>query len=446
MVRMFKQVKLEWRNSSSAELAERNVRDTLGGLAVFFVLACVVLACSWPKQWLLALLWAFAFDAVGVLGGFLFGIPRVQQSTGAGEATGPRPSEPPKPPYSTDEHYQLGINTNLEQVSDWLTKIIVGVGLVELKSMSSYLSRMARYVGESFAAGVGNDQHAAAIIVFFTTWGFLSGFLITRMYFTGAFARLDQSALGLNQNLPPPENAIDLGTIGESEPQLKELKATQAAAIDQTSLLSAEKMGISVELWAKVKLANREYLAAAEGYQAAIAERPNDPLLRFEHATALFLSDPQHVDQTIVNRARLDLLEALRLIKRNPPQISNDVTRIYLSLGYVSLYAEPKGFETSIQVLEEFLLIPGTTPEAESQARFNLACAYAQRAANVGRSAPEFGQARQMAFDSLQKSLELNPLYRARARELMLPHDSAFIGDNDFVIFQDDSDFKKLLD
>lgn len=95
-------------------------------------------------------------------------------------------------------------------------------------------------------------------------------------------------------------------------------------------------------------------------------------------------------------------------------------------------------------MLEEFLSIHGATPEAESQARFNLACAFAQRANHVGRSTPEHEQARQKAFESLQKSIELNPLSKARAKELMLPSDSAFIGDSDFVVFQDDPKFKNL--
>src|SRR5215207_3296326 len=61
---------------------------------------------------------SIAFGAafgVGALVGFLFGIPRRFQREGSDPALG-----------------GLVVNTNLEQISDWLTKIIVGVGLVEI--------------------------------------------------------------------------------------------------------------------------------------------------------------------------------------------------------------------------------------------------------------------------------------------------------------------------
>ena len=59
---------------------------------------------------------AAAATAVGAFLGFLFGIPRTLQGN-----TTPGP----------DEIADYRPNTNLEQISDWLTKILVGVGLVK---------------------------------------------------------------------------------------------------------------------------------------------------------------------------------------------------------------------------------------------------------------------------------------------------------------------------
>ena len=50
-------------------------------------------------------IWSLAALASGALLGFLFGVPRVQQSVDDG-ADAPR--------------YRLTVNTNLEQISDWL--------------------------------------------------------------------------------------------------------------------------------------------------------------------------------------------------------------------------------------------------------------------------------------------------------------------------------------
>src|SRR5216684_1230684 len=76
------------------------------------------------KSSAIGLLIAGAALAAGVLIGFLFGIPRTQQKEG-------QKSDPTigSQPGVADGY---GVNTNLEQISDWLTKIIVGVGLVQL--------------------------------------------------------------------------------------------------------------------------------------------------------------------------------------------------------------------------------------------------------------------------------------------------------------------------
>lgn len=45
----------------------------------------------------------------------------------------------------------LTVNTNLEQVSDWLTKIIVGVSLVESQALSTQMHRAATFMAKSMA-------------------------------------------------------------------------------------------------------------------------------------------------------------------------------------------------------------------------------------------------------------------------------------------------------
>jgi hypothetical protein len=68
---------------------------------------------------------AAAFLA-GAIPGFVFGIPHMVQGSASS---------------TSDVHYQS--NTNLEQVSDWLTKIIVGVGLVQIGRVVPALGRLA---------------------------------------------------------------------------------------------------------------------------------------------------------------------------------------------------------------------------------------------------------------------------------------------------------------
>ena len=79
------------------------------------------------------MLWALACLASGGIIGFLFGIPRVLQDINAPTIM-PKNNEEDKDSANTSKSsYRMQVNTNLEQISDWLTKIIVGVGLIELR-------------------------------------------------------------------------------------------------------------------------------------------------------------------------------------------------------------------------------------------------------------------------------------------------------------------------
>ncbi len=102
-------------------------------VALLFVAGMVVAGIAVWQAWAGAVLLSFAFFAAALLFGFLFGIPKsVSESAASGNKVA--------------AETQLAVNTNLEQISDWLTKIIVGVGLVELKVLPSYVDRLMTYV------------------------------------------------------------------------------------------------------------------------------------------------------------------------------------------------------------------------------------------------------------------------------------------------------------
>ncbi len=133
-----------------------------------------------------AMLWALACLAAGTLLGLIFGIPRA-----ASEAR-PGSENPAKP----GDSYHLRANTNMEQISDWLTKLLVGAGLVELKSLPHYLHTAAHYVAGSLGkpkAEPDDSSFAAALIIYFCVEGFLGGYLGTRMFFQNAFQRSDET-------------------------------------------------------------------------------------------------------------------------------------------------------------------------------------------------------------------------------------------------------------
>src|ERR1051325_8646525 len=136
-------------------------------------------------------IWALASATAGGVFGFLFGIPKILQSNRLPEESA----------RSTVIDHRQQLNTNLTEISDWLTKIIVGLSLINLSKFPPYLTSMAR----TLAASIDHadpDPHmgfAYALLVCFSILGFLFGYLYTRLYLQGAFSRADQEAASSNQ-------------------------------------------------------------------------------------------------------------------------------------------------------------------------------------------------------------------------------------------------------
>lgn len=134
---------------------------------------------------------ACASFLVGVLLGFIFGIPRALQSQ-------------PQNPADTGPTYH--VNTNLEQISDWLTKIIVGVSLVELGRVPELVKRLGAYLSTCLGDLCKSPSVAVVVVVLFAVLGFLAGYLLTRLYLTGAFRRRDSAAGAGELGRPQPGN------------------------------------------------------------------------------------------------------------------------------------------------------------------------------------------------------------------------------------------------
>jgi hypothetical protein len=136
-------------------------------------------ALLWGRIPVNGFVWALACLAAGSLAGIVFGVPRA--------ASRPEQSGSDESPERTHP------NTNMEQISDWLTKILVGAGLVELKELPHNLDLAAHYVAPSLTSGSlpmppSTVSIAAAIIIFFSIEGFIGGYLIARVLFKLTFA------------------------------------------------------------------------------------------------------------------------------------------------------------------------------------------------------------------------------------------------------------------
>jgi hypothetical protein len=120
---------------------------------------------------------ALSSFVIGGLGGFLFGIPI------------------PKAKSTGDSQNTYEDNDNLVQVSDWLTKIIVGVGLTQLVQIPDKLTSMGEKLKPAFYSGPIGELAAIATLLYFGVTGFTLTYLWTRLYFKKMLIRSDNEIL-----------------------------------------------------------------------------------------------------------------------------------------------------------------------------------------------------------------------------------------------------------
>jgi len=156
--------------------------------------------------------WSGASLALGGLLGFLFGIPGRQQGTvqinqpgvaaidteinkvtGTGGAAGTASGDITSPdtanghtvPNSTQNAHSDA--SNLEQVSDWVTKLLLGGGLTQLQQIPGMIWGLARSVAigiDSRATGqdlLSEQAFASGVLIYFFVTGFFGGYLITKL-------------------------------------------------------------------------------------------------------------------------------------------------------------------------------------------------------------------------------------------------------------------------
>jgi hypothetical protein len=165
----------------------------------------------------------------GFLLGFIFGIPRM----GSEKATASASAAPAGAQASAAqaESNTVTPNSNLVEISDWLTKILVGVSLVELGSIPGRLLTLSAFLGAGLRPSNWNGKtpandavaasQAAAIVImlYFFTLGFLLGYIWTRLYF-------QRDLGGLVASLQKHKQVTDLIMLAEAS--LKEESLDEA--------------------------------------------------------------------------------------------------------------------------------------------------------------------------------------------------------------------------
>lgn len=192
----------------------------LGGLIAgsLALVAYAWLAAAWDALPVLLML-VMAASLVGSLLGFLFGIPGERRDQVEVSATGEVRTNPPaqgsvgaaaagdrqdgepatgatveRKARSARLPYRP--SNSLEQIAEWLTKVLIGASLVQLHELAAMLGRLGLTVAGAFAdRPPGIAVAAQATVVGFSVTGFLAGYLWARLHYGAIQAQVDSSIL-----------------------------------------------------------------------------------------------------------------------------------------------------------------------------------------------------------------------------------------------------------
>jgi hypothetical protein len=182
------------------------------------------------------LLVGIAAAAAGAVFGFIFGIPRTLNAADRAAVANAASQG------GTTTHAVLTTNTNLEKISDWLTTLLIGATLVQIKDIAAWVGGLGKDLLTSGA--VANDALVPVIVILFFSISFLGVYLITRLYLTSAFMQMfglltgnaapDESNAGNQPTTGPPAN-MPIATAELNR------KLTTALQSDKTEDLAAAR-------------------------------------------------------------------------------------------------------------------------------------------------------------------------------------------------------------
>ncbi|MGK7957021.1 MAG: hypothetical protein AB4063_17495 [Crocosphaera sp.] len=156
--------------------------------SLFFGIGAIIAYSASSESW--GIFWqivgrlaisALASFVSGWFLGFLFGIPRTSQPTAQlSTANAKSPESPESDDLASDSSFS--VNTNLEDISDWLTKIIVGVTLTQIRPIIENVDKLVTFLVEK-SSTEGLKSFIFAVLVYFFVVGLVFGYLWARFKF-----------------------------------------------------------------------------------------------------------------------------------------------------------------------------------------------------------------------------------------------------------------------
>ncbi|HEX2764657.1 MAG TPA: hypothetical protein VHM92_12550 [Allosphingosinicella sp.] len=367
---------------------------------------------------LLALVIALAALALGAFIGFLFGLPRTLTSSevraarlAAATATAnPQGgSAPANPAVAAPGGPGSEVNTNLEKISDWLTTIIVGVGLTKLEDIPRGLETFGDRVAPYF--GYGGKIFGIGGGLFFLVAGFFLAYVGTRVKLSLIFVwsqRTNQDLFAVSpQTVQIAGTAPPLPDVGSSAPSNEKVKEADRELLSKNR--SDLKSPDEIVAWANAKARAGDFASALAAYKDVLSQVPPTETLQTNYATVLAASgDTAGANNVVATMTTSGLSadaqrEARQRIAAAAQAGKVAAMRARLQEG---LYkpAHERAYEDSIAAGEELLKLgdPG-----DPWAYVWLASAYGQRHAALSAKAEKTPEDEALLEASAARAVEL---------------------------------------
>jgi tetratricopeptide (TPR) repeat protein len=337
-------------------------------------------------------------------------------------------------------------NTNLEEISDWITKIIVGLSLVQASLIFEKIkSGAAIFQSHAMPQASGADVVFVVVLVSSTIAGFLFLYMETRTRVTLLFADLENVAgrdtiskrkLDAVLKAPitaGPESGPDKARLGLTAKPAPISEDEEILKIPYDQLKTTDQFAA----WASAQARANNYQAAIRALQDAIAKDPNNSELLLRLADIQQRAGNARAVYALVGEARQKNEDDPSLLKRQL---------------YASLYLDPPdSFTKALAIADKIRAIPGMADDPAVQ--LWVACAQAQRykwlIANNGND-DQKNDAKAKALAAVQRVVALEPksdnITRVLLRNLINPNeDQIAAGENDLEVFKEDQAFQQAI-
>lgn len=376
---------------------------------------------------------ALASAAVGGMLGFLFGIPRtLADDGGSGDNK-----------VVAEARYTRS-NTNLEQVSDWLTKILIGATLVEVKSIGPGLIAIGAFVEVNFVKlpGLGQLRGIGGLVPILIVLSFCAGFLTlylqTRTFLAIMFARTEH-VMG-----DPKLARAEIDVLKEAARQVA-LEGRAAKITPATLELARRALGQH-----RPSEANPEALKQ-RGFAQVVIGQVGEGATTLKQAYELTGDEElaRMVSRLLARAQRPgEAKDLLRQVQPPPPgvQITEADADALLARMFASLYEPPPfGFEDALRIGQSLRGQPVVTGSQKRRGRLELYTAAALGQSHKQAAASDDSsrclQIRADALKAVQDALAADAT-QAPSLKRMLIGDGE---DDDLTSFKEDPNFKELL-